>query len=77
MPFFLNIMQKHMLYVQSKTTGGRISSPGTGGIPSPTYKTFIHSYVYGIFQKTPLRSARLTQHYNYWISPITMNLNVF
>jgi hypothetical protein len=66
-----------MLYVQSKTTGGRISSPFTGGIPSPTYKTFIYSYVYGIFQKTPFRSAQLTQRYNFWISPTAMNLDVF
>jgi hypothetical protein len=44
--FVLNIMQKHVLYVQSftliKSTGARISSAGTGGIPSPTVQN-IHS----------------------------------
>jgi hypothetical protein len=55
------------------------------------YKTFIrctcgtlrlstkHSFIgiYGIFRKTPFRSARLTQRYDFWISPISMNLDVF
>jgi hypothetical protein len=29
------------------------------------------------FRKTPFRSARLTQRYDFWISPISMNLDVF
>jgi hypothetical protein len=48
--FVLDIMQKHILYVQSftliKSTGARIST-GTGGIPSPTVQN-IHSLT-GIF----------------------------
>jgi hypothetical protein len=48
MLFVLNIMQKHMLYVQSftliKSTGAKISSTGTGGIPSPTVQN-IHSLI--------------------------------
>ena len=80
-------MQKHMLYVQSfiliKSTGARIST-GTGGIPSPTVQNihsligiFIDMCLYGIFQKTPFGSARLTQRYDFWTSPIAMNLDVF
>jgi hypothetical protein len=73
-----------MLYVQSftliKSTDARISSTGTGGIPSPTVQNihsfigiFIDIYVYGIFQKTLFGSARLTQRYHLRITPIAMN----
>jgi hypothetical protein len=76
-----------MLYVQSftliKSTGARISSTGTGRIPSPIVQN-IHSligifkgiYVYGIFQKPPFGCGRLTQRYDFWISQIAMNLDV-
>jgi hypothetical protein len=44
--FVLNIMQKHMLYVQSftliKSTGAKISLTGAGGIPIPIVQN-IHS----------------------------------
>jgi hypothetical protein len=70
-----------MLHMQSftliKSANVRFSSPGTGGIPSPTVQ-HIHSLanVCGIFQKTTFRSAQLTQRYDFWISPIAMNLRL-
>jgi hypothetical protein len=80
-----------MLYVQSftliKSTGTRISSTGTGRIPSPTVQN-IHSLIGTIstvigmsmvyFRKLHSKVHDLhMQHYGFWISPIAMNLDVF
>jgi hypothetical protein len=57
--------------------------------PDCTKHSFINWYIHrhmsmeyfrkhGIFQKTPFRSARLTQHYDFFfISPIAMILDLF
>jgi hypothetical protein len=43
-------MQKHMLYVQSftfiKSAGARISSTGSGGIPSPTVQNILITHLF-------------------------------
>jgi hypothetical protein len=78
MLFFLNVMQKDMLYVQSftliKSTGVSILSPGTqtGGIPSPTVQNIHYRHMSLVY----FRSARLTHRYDFWISPIGMNLRL-
>jgi hypothetical protein len=73
-----------------KSTGARISLTRTGGIPSPTVQnsSFIMSMVYfrklhsevhdlhnsSFTQTTIMQVVHDTQRYDFWISPIAMNL---
>jgi hypothetical protein len=66
-----------MIYVHSfaviKSTGVGILAPDTGGIPNPTTK---HSLI-DIFRKLHSEGHDLyVQHNNFWISLISININV-
>jgi hypothetical protein len=69
---------KHMIYVHSftviKSTGVGILAPGTGGIPNPTTK---YSLIDNFENSIPKGTTYTVQHYDFWISLISMNINVF